>query len=118
MREIASQAALEPLPRAQEFLRVGRLAFEPRFVVQVRSRRAPGRTDLADDLSGLDGLADANGDRRQVTVAGRQSVAVIDVDHAAVAAAPARGGHGAVSGGAHRVAGLAMESEHGLPGRP
>src|SRR5215475_5038364 len=115
---IASQAAVEPLPRAQEFLRVGRLAFEPRFVVQVRSRRAPGRTDLAYDLSGLDGLADANGDRRQVTVAGRQSVAVIDVDHAAVAAAPARGSHRAVGGGVHRIPGLAMDIEAGMHGRP
>src|SRR5215510_12940645 len=115
---IASQAAVEPLPRAQEFLRVGRLAFEPRFVVQVRSRRAPGRTDLADDLSGLDGLADANVDRQQVTVAARQSVAVIDVDRAAIAAAPAGGGHRAVGGGAHRVAGLAMEVEPGMHGRP
>src|SRR5262249_23928562 len=96
---------------------VDRLAFEPRFVVQVRSRRAPGRTDLADDLPGLDRLADANGDRRQVAVAGRQSVAVIDVDHAAVAAAPARGGHGAVGGGVHRIAGLAMEIEPGVQGR-
>src|SRR5262249_60627755 len=96
-REIASQAAGEPLPRAQEFLWVDRLAFEPRFVVQVRSGRAPGRADVADDLSGLDGLADANGDRRQVTVAGRQSVAVIDVDHAAVAAAPAPAPHPAAA---------------------
>src|SRR5262245_2813948 len=115
---IASQAAGEPLPRAQEFLRVDRLAFKPRFVVQVRSGRAPGRADVADDLSGLDGLADANGDRRQVTVAGRQSVAVIDVDRAAIAATPARGGHRAVGGGAHRVAGLAMEIEPGMHGRP
>src|SRR5262245_50331608 len=114
---IASQAAGEPLPRAQEFLRVDRLAFEPRFVVQMRSRRAPGRTDLADDLSGLDGLADANVDRRQVTVAARQSVAVIDVDRAAIAAAPAGGGHRAVGSGAHRVAGLAMEIEPGMHGR-
>src|SRR5262249_60929116 len=82
---IASQAAGEPLPCAQEFLRVDRLAFEPRFVVQVRSRRAPGRTDLADDLSGLDGLAEANVDRRQVTVAARQSGAAIDVDPPAAA---------------------------------
>src|SRR5262245_20268287 len=84
----------------------------------MRSRRAPGRTDLADDLSGLDGLADANVDRRQVTVAARQSVAVFDVDRAAIAAAPAGGGHRAVGGGAHRVAGLAMEIEPGMHGRP
>src|SRR5262245_62717136 len=84
----------------------------------MRSRRAPGRTDLADDLSGLDGLADANVDRRQVTVAARQSVAVINVDRAAIAAAPAGGGYPAVGGGAHRVAGLAMEIEPGMHGRP
>src|SRR5262249_58449315 len=104
------------LPCAQEFLRVDRFAFEPRFVVQVRSRRAPGRTDLADDLSGLDGLADANVDRRQVTVAARQSVAVIDVDRAAIAAAPAGGGHPAVGGGARRRGGLPMALGAGMAG--
>src|SRR5215470_126166 len=106
------------LPRAQEFLRVDRLAAQPRFVVQVRSGRASGRTDLADDLPGPDGLADVNVDRRQMTVAGRQSVAVINVDHAAAAAAPARGGHRAVGGGAHRIAGLAVKIEPSMHGRP
>src|SRR5262249_4352903 len=107
-----------PLPRAQEFLRVDRLAAQPRFVVQVRSGRASGRADLADDLPGPDGLADVNVDRRQVAVACRQSVAVIDVDHAAVAAAPARGGHRAVSGGVHHIAGLAVKIEPSMHGRP
>src|SRR5262249_56983608 len=39
------------------------------------------------------------------------------LDHGPGAAAPARGGHGAVGGGAHRIAGLAMEIEPGMQGR-
>src|SRR5262249_28938336 len=91
---------------------------DPGSVGRGGSRRAPGRPDLADDRPGLDGLADANVDRRRVPVARRQSVAVIDVDRAAVAAAPARGGHRAVGGGAHHVAGLAMQIEPGVHGWP
>ena len=102
IRVNALRCAVELLSRAQEFLRVDRLAAHPRLVVQVRSGRAPGRTDLADDLPGPDRLADAHVDRREVTVAGGQAVAVVDVDHPAVAAAPARGRHLAVGGGAHR----------------
>src|SRR5262249_56483221 len=67
--------------------------------------------------SGGGGRASGNLDRREVTVGARQSVAVSDVDRAAIAAAPAGGGHRAVGSGAHRVAGLAMEIEPGMHGR-
>src|SRR5439155_834067 len=41
-----------------------------------------------------------------------------DVDRAAVATTPARGGHRAVGSGAHHVAGLAVEIKPGMHGRP
>src|SRR5262245_22758314 len=102
---------LELFSRAQEFLRIDRLAFEPRLVVQVRASRAPGRADLAHDLSALDRLADANVDRREVGVARGEPIVVVDINHPAVAAAPAGGDHCAVAGGAHGIAGLAVEIE-------
>ena len=61
-----------------------------------------------------DGLADANVDRGEVAVAGGHAVAMIDVDHAAVAAAPACRRDLAVRGGAHGIAGLAVEIETGV----
>src|SRR5262249_61500412 len=64
------------------------------------------------------GVAAATGDRRGVTVGGRHPVAVTAAARAAIAATPARGGHRAVGGSAHRVAGLAMEIEPGMHGRP
>src|SRR5436190_5908457 len=64
-----SERAGEPGARAQEFLRIDWLAFEPRLVVQVRTGRATGRTDLAQDLPAFDRLADTNVDRGEVTVA-------------------------------------------------
>ena len=109
-------SAVEPLARAQEFLRVDRPAAHPRLVVQVRAGGAPGRADLADDLPGPDRLADAHVDRGEVAVAGGQAVAMVDVDHPAIAAAPARRRHLAVGGGAHRIAGLAVQIEPGMHG--
>ncbi len=53
-----------------------------------------------------------------MAVARRKAVAVIDLDHVAVAAAPARGFHGAVGGDAHRIAGLAAEVEAAVHRRP
>src|ERR1051325_7693225 len=86
--------------------------------MQMWSGRASGRSNAADDLADLDLLADLNLDLRQVAVARRKSVAVVDLDHLAVAAAPAGGFHGAVGGGAHRVAGAAAEVETGVHRRP
>ena len=63
-------------------------------------------------------LADLHLDLRHVAVARREAVAVVDLDHLAVAAAPARGLDGAVGGGAHRVAGAAAEIEAGVHRRP
>jgi hypothetical protein len=66
----------QPNSGAQEFLRVDRLAVDARLVMQVRAGGAAGRADLADDLSDADGLAFADVARREVAVAGRQTVAL------------------------------------------
>src|SRR5262249_20369540 len=88
----------------------------PGLVVQMRAGRASGRADPADDLAGLDRLADTHVDRRQMAVARRQSVAMVDIDRPAVAAAPARRRHRAVGGGAPGVADLPVPAEPGMHG--
>src|SRR6266403_515293 len=75
---------------AQEFLRVDRFAVDPGFVVQMRTRRSAGRAHGADHLADLDLIADPDADLRQMAVAGRQAVAMVDFHHAAVAAGPSR----------------------------
>src|SRR5262245_13449011 len=100
--------------RAQEALRIDRFAVDPRLVVQMRSGGAAGRADLADDLAGLDRMADLGVDAGEVAVARRDAVAVVDLDHLAVAALPAGECHRAVRGCAHRVAGLAAHVEAGV----
>src|SRR6266568_2651720 len=77
----------------------------------MRAGRTSGRADAANDLPDLDLLADLHFDLRHVAVARREAVAMVDLDHVAVAAAPARGFDDAVGGGADRVAGLAAEVE-------
>src|SRR5205823_11852533 len=72
--------------------------------------------DTADDLADPDRLADPHVDDREMAVAGGEAVAEVDLDHAAVAAAPAGAGHGAIGGGAHRFAGLAAEIQSGVHG--
>src|SRR4051794_8749657 len=90
----ASRPGHEKLPRAepdagaQELLRIHRVAVDPRFVVQMRTGRAAGGADRADHLSDPDKIADPDVDLRQMTVAGRQAVAVVDLHHAAIAAGP------------------------------
>ena len=66
------------------------VAIAPHFVVQMRAGRAAAAADLADDGAGRDVLADLHVDPAQMCVARRKSVAMIDLDHAAVAAVPAR----------------------------
>src|SRR5262249_18699108 len=86
----------------------------PRFIMQVRSGRAAGRSDLADHLSDPDGVADLHVDLREMAVAGGEPVAMVDLDHAAVTAAPARGDDLAVRGGADGIARLGAEVEPGM----
>ena len=51
-------AAAEPHAGAQEFARIDGVAVHARLVVQMRSGRAAGRSDLADDVAGAHPLAD------------------------------------------------------------
>ncbi len=52
-----------------------------------------------------------------MAVAGRQAVAVVDFDHAAIAASPSRGHHFAVRGRADGIAHWRAEIETGVHGR-
>ena len=49
-----------------------------------------------------------------MAVAGRKSIAMIDLDHAAIAAVQAGGDHLAVGGRAHRIAGSAADIDAGM----
>src|SRR6516225_306058 len=84
-----SLARAEAHAGAQELLGVDGFAVDPRFIMQMRAGGAAGRADLADHLSDPDGVADLDVDLREMAVAGRKPVAMVDLDHAAVAAAPA-----------------------------
>src|SRR5580693_682346 len=77
--------------------------------MQMRAGRAPGRADPTDHLADANALADTNVDFRQMAVAGGKSVAVIDLDHLAVAAAPAGRRHGSRSRSVGRLAIAAAE---------
>ena len=106
--------AAQPQSGAQEFLRIDGVAVHARLVVQMRPGRAPGRADLADDLAGAHPLPDLDVIVGQMPVAGREPVAVVDLDHLAVAALPAGDRDVAVGGRAHRIAGLAAEIQAGV----
>src|SRR5690242_12099130 len=80
----------------------------------MRAGRAASRADLADHLTDLDDVADLHVDLREMAVARGQPVAMVDLDHAAIAAAPARRDHLAVGGGADGIAGLSAEIEAGV----
>src|SRR5579864_7535214 len=82
--------------------------------MQMRAGRAPGRTHAADDLADADLVADVDVDLRKVAVAGREAFPVIDLDHLAVAAAPAGRRDGAGRRGVDRIADLAAEIEPGM----
>src|SRR3981189_2913207 len=84
--------------------------------MQMRTGRAAGRADGADHLSDLDWVADPDVDLRQVAIAGRQAVAVVDFDPAAVAAGPSRRHHFSIRGRAHGVARRGAEIETGVHG--
>src|SRR5580700_6461657 len=72
----------------EEFLRIDRFAIDAGLVMQMRAGRAPGRADPADHLAAANALADANVDLGEMAVAGGKAIAVIDLDHLAVTAAP------------------------------
>src|SRR5262244_1861802 len=80
----------------------------------MRSRGAAGRADFANHLSDPDDIADLDVDLGQVAVACRQTIAVVDFDQAAIAAAPSGRYHLAVRGGAHGIACLCPEIQAGM----
>src|SRR5215471_17286513 len=86
--------------------------------MQMRAGGAAGRAEPADHLAEPDRLSDPDVDLRQVAVAGRDAVGVLDLDHAAVAAAPAGGRYGAGRGGTDRLAGIAAKIDARVPRRP
>src|SRR5262249_59341414 len=95
--------AAEAQAGAQKALRVHRFAGDPRLIVQMRAGRATGRAHASDDLAGAHALAFLDVDRGKVAVAGREPVAMVDLDHLAVAAAPPRLDDGAGGRGADRL---------------
>src|SRR6478609_9364636 len=117
---VTTPATDEPLSRAeanacaQEFLGIDGFAVDPRFIVQMRSGGAAGRADFTDHLADLHAIADLDVDLRKMAVAGGKPVAMVDLDHAAVAAAPARIDDLAVCGRAHGIARLGAEIEAGV----
>ena len=82
----------------EEGQRVDRVAVAPHLVVQMRAGRAAAAADLADDAARRDMLADLHVDPAQMCVARRKSVAMVDLDHPAIAAVPTRLRHGARRG--------------------
>src|SRR5689334_6787253 len=114
LRRNELQRAAEPDARAQKFLRIDRVAVDARLVVQMRPGRASGGADPADDLPDADRLTDLDVDLRQMRVARGKAVAVIDLDHLAVAAVPARDRHRPGGGRACRLAGVGAEVEAGV----
>ncbi len=105
------QGTREALSGPQELHRVDRLAAHARLVVQMWPGGAASGPGAADDLADLDGLPDVHVDRREMPIAGGEAVAVVDLDHAAIAAAPPGGSDGAVRGCMHGLAGLGVEIE-------
>src|SRR5262249_16821067 len=87
--EVDSLAGAEPDACAQEFLRIDSIAIDAGFVMQMRTCRAPGGAACADHLADPDDIADLDVDLGEMAVARGESVAVIDLDHAAIAALPA-----------------------------
>src|ERR1700691_6482892 len=84
--------------------------------MQVWTGRPAGRADRPDHLSDLDLVADLDADVGQMAVTGRQAVAMIDFDHAAVAAGPPGRRHFSVRGRAHRVTHRGAEIQTGVHG--
>src|SRR5438874_12760516 len=85
----------------------------------MRSGRAAGRADVADDVALMDVHAGRNvgGKTRHVGVQRLEVVAVADLDRAPVVEIPAGMVHDAVAGGEDRLAGLAFVVDAVVEGR-
>src|SRR5215204_2029981 len=86
LRQRRDRRAAKSRPGAQEAPRVDGHAVDPGLVMEMSAGRAAGRADAADERAGRNLLAGHDPDRGEVGVAGREAVAVVDLDHAAVAA--------------------------------
>src|SRR5690606_38161436 len=84
------------------------------FEVEVRAGRAASRTRFADDVAGLYFLAFLHVDTAQVRVARGEAVAMVDLDHAAVAAVEASADDLAGAGAAYRHADRRAEVDAGV----
>src|SRR5262245_14769379 len=82
--------------------------------MQMRPGRAAGRAELTDGLPDPYFVADAHIDRGKMGISRRKPVAVIDLDHLAVAAAPSGMAHGSGRGGAHRLAFVSAQIDAGV----
>src|SRR5688572_1260847 len=94
--------------------RVGQAAVHPDFVVQVRTSRPAGRSDVTDDVAARDLLARPHVEPRQVAVLGDDAEAVVEHHHVAVRAVRARAADRRVSGRQHRLAVIGGNVESGV----
>src|SRR5205085_35367 len=99
--------------RRQVSERINRRVVNAHLVVQVRPRRATGRADAPQWFAARDLLPDGRLDLRQVAVARRQAVAVIDLDELPIAVLPTGESDRAVGCGDH---GRARRGRDVLPG--
>src|SRR5690606_24368117 len=94
---------------AQELARIVHAAVFPDLEMHVGAGGTTGRAGLGDLLADADQVADLHRIARVVRVTGDVAVAVVDLDHVAVAAAHAGETDHAVGHGHHRVAGAGVE---------
>ena len=73
----------------QEAQGIDRFAIVADLVVQMRTGRTAAAAGLADDGAGIQLLANRHVDLAQMPIARRKAIAVVNLDHPAVAAVPA-----------------------------
>lgn len=100
--------------RTQKFLRIDCTAINPCLVVQVRTGREAGRSDLANNFANTNDLSDFHADFGQMAEASGETVAVTDLDHISVATLSARDGHLASGCCSHRLAKVASQIDPGM----
>ncbi|PAV93290.1 hypothetical protein WR25_26979 [Diploscapter pachys] len=88
----------------QERHRVHRMAVDTDFIMQVRAGRTAGRPHQCDQLAARHARAIGDEDLRQMAIAGRDALAVVDLDQIAVTALAAGVIDDAVGGGIDRRA--------------
>src|SRR5579884_1116171 len=101
----------------EKLLGVLRLAVDQHLVMHVRAGGAAGAAEIADLGMRPDMLADRDGEAVEMGVAGRDAVAVIDLDDLAVIVAVAGIGHRAGGGGVDRRFVRRVEIEPGMERR-